>query len=168
MNKAYIGIGSNLQNRLANIETAIAKVDESAQCKVQDVSSIYETKPFGITEQNNFYNAAIKIETEIEPKELLHLLKDIEKEMGRKKIVKWGPRIIDLDILLYDDIILNDEELSIPHKEIINRDFVLVPLQEIAPDKIHPVIKKRLSEICILEGQTYILRKLPDGVLLNE
>jgi 2-amino-4-hydroxy-6-hydroxymethyldihydropteridine diphosphokinase len=112
-----------------------------------DVSSIYETKPFGNIKQENFFNAVIKIRTSYELKELFNFLKSIEKKIGRTKTIKWGPREIDLDLLFYNNLIYSDEYINVPHKGIAERDFVLVPIVEIEPELVHPVLKKKISDI---------------------
>ncbi|NOZ68551.1 MAG: 2-amino-4-hydroxy-6-hydroxymethyldihydropteridine diphosphokinase [Deferribacteres bacterium] len=106
-----------------------------------------ETEPWGLREQPKFINMAVEIETEAPPHELLRLLKDIEAAIGRQPSVRMGPRVIDLDILMYDDLHLKTPDLEIPHPRIKYRDFVLRPLAEIAPDTIHPVHKKRIREL---------------------
>jgi len=98
---------------------------------------------------------------------LLKFLKSVEQQVGRKITTKWGPREIDLDILFFNDLIYSDSEITIPHKDLLNRDFVLVPLNEIAPGLIHPVVNKKISEIIILTVQTYIIRKIPHQVLIQ-
>lgn len=114
---------------------------------IKKVSSMYETKPWGLEEQPDFINMAVEAETGLSPEELLKTLKGVEKEMGRKETIKWGPRIIDLDILFYNDAIINMEHLQIPHPLLHKRDFVILPLSEIAPDKVHPVLKKNIGQI---------------------
>ncbi|MBI4690283.1 MAG: 2-amino-4-hydroxy-6-hydroxymethyldihydropteridine diphosphokinase [Nitrospirae bacterium] len=146
MSIAYIGIGSNIGSRKENCEKAIRLLGKSGVTIVKQ-SSMYETEPWGVKDQPKFINMAIEVETDKEPKELLNILKKIEKEVGRTETVKWGPRVIDLDILLYDDLILKTPELEIPHPLMHERDFVLKPLSEIAPDKRHPVIGKTVKEM---------------------
>lgn len=110
-------------------------------------SSLYETEPWGITEQPEFVNMAVEIETGLAPMELLELLRKIERDMGRQETLRWGPRIIDLDMLLYNNIILNTNALIIPHPLLHEREFVLKPLFEIAEDVMHPVLKKRIGDL---------------------
>jgi len=134
---------------------------------VESASSIYESAPYGSIQQEEFFNAVIKIRTNYVPKKLFNALKEIEKQVGRNKTTRWGPREIDLDILFYDDLIYSNEELTIPHKDLLNRDFVLVPLNEIAPDLVHPELDKKISEISKLTEKKYILRKIPHRVLVK-
>jgi len=136
MSIAYIGIGSNLGNREENCKKAIRLMAESG-IAIKKESSMYETEPWGVKDQPKFINMAVEVETDKNPEELLRILKKIEEDIGRIETSKWGPRIIDLDILLYDDIVLDTPDLKIPHPLMFGRDFVLKPLAEIAPDKIH-------------------------------
>ena len=163
--------------QINNIDNAVELIDQNPGCEVEKVSSVYETLPYGVVEQDEFFNAVIKIETDIEPKELFHFLKSVENKVGRNITKKWGPREIDLDILLYNDLIYSDEEITIPHKDLLNRDFVLVPLMEIEPELIHPEHNKKISEISIFKkesGQTFaktiksnIIRKIPHQILIK-
>jgi len=151
-------------------------IDSNPFCEVETVSSIYESSPYGEIVQSDFFNAVFKIKTYFELKELFRFIKLVEKQVGRKVTTKWGPREIDLDILFYNDLIFSDDEITIPHKDLVNRDFVLVPLCEIAPDLIHPSMNKKISEIIIFQSmnneslaqqkKTYILRKIPHRVLI--
>ncbi len=132
LNKVYLGLGSNLGNREKNIKTALKYLEDQPEINLIKKSSFYETEPWGNTKQNKFINAACLIETSLDPHDLLKKIKQIEYEyMGRQKTEKWGPRIIDIDILLYEDKIINDAQLTIPHPHINEREFVLAPLQEI-------------------------------------
>jgi 2-amino-4-hydroxy-6-hydroxymethyldihydropteridine diphosphokinase len=144
--KAYIGIGSNIGDRRANCLAAIDLLRQNGQTILKRSSS-YETEPWGMEDQPRFINMAIEIETDLPPLGLLSLLKKIEKDMGRLYTGRWGPRVIDLDILLYEDLIITDTELQIPHPGVHERAFVLKPLAEIAPKKIHPVLLKRIDEL---------------------
>jgi len=147
MHIAYIGLGSNMGDKIANLNKAIGELGKVPGNKVLAVSSFYKTEPVGRVEQDWFVNAAAEIETSLTPRELLNKLLYIEKNLGRVRDVKWGPRVIDLDILLYDDLVMNEEGLSIPHPYLYERGFVLVPLAEIAPKVIHPKLKKSMSEL---------------------
>lgn len=146
MSIAYIGIGSNLGNRQENCLRAIELLQKRGII-VTKQSSIYETEPWGVKEQPLFINMVIEVKTERGPEELLNILKDIEKQMGRVETVKWGSRVIDLDILLFDNIILNTEDLKIPHPFMHERDFVLRPLFEISPDVTHPLLKRSIGSL---------------------
>lgn len=142
----YIGIGSNMGDRQAHCKDAIEKLKDKG-IVIKKASSMYETKPWGLEEQSDFINMTVEAETGLSPEKLLKTLKEVEKEIGRKETVRWGPRIIDLDILFYDDIVINIEHLQIPHPLLHKRDFVLFPLSEIAPDKVHPVLKKNIRQL---------------------
>ena len=146
MSIVYIGIGSNLGDREKNCTRAIELLEKKG-ITVKKKSSLYKTEPWGIKDQPEFLNMAIEIETYLKPRELLGFLKQIEAEIGREKSYKWGPRLIDLDILLFDDIILDEDNLKIPHPLMHKRDFVLRPLQEIAPDIIHPSFKMNIGKL---------------------
>jgi 2-amino-4-hydroxy-6-hydroxymethyldihydropteridine diphosphokinase len=146
MNTAYIGIGSNLGDRENNCKSAIKLLIKNG-VRVTKLSSMIETEPWGVKDQPKFINMAIEIETGLNPEELLKALKKIENEMGRQATIRWGPRVIDLDILLYDDLLIKTPQLIIPHPGIKERDFVLKPLAEITPDKKHPALKKSIKEL---------------------
>jgi 2-amino-4-hydroxy-6-hydroxymethyldihydropteridine diphosphokinase len=142
----YIGIGSNIGNRQKNCLRAIELLEKRGVI-IKERSSMYETEPWGIKDQPKFINMVVEIETVLNPNELLRILKDVEKKVGRKESLKWGPRIIDLDILLVDDIIINEDNLKIPHPLMHKRDFVLQPLCEIAPDIKHPLLKLSIDKL---------------------
>ena len=142
----YIGIGSNLGNREKNCLDAL-KILEKKRIVVKKKSSLYETAPWGVTDQPRFMNMVVEVETELEPHKLLRTLKDIERQVGRGETFKWGPRIIDLDILLFNDLFLRNDILQIPHPLMHKREFVLKPLCEIASDKIHPLLKVRIRDL---------------------
>ncbi|MCE5322886.1 2-amino-4-hydroxy-6-hydroxymethyldihydropteridine diphosphokinase [bacterium] len=131
---AYLGIGTNLGDKVANVHKAIEMVDAHEGCTVSAVSSIYITKPVGVKDQPDFANAVIAVKTALDPYELLELCNKIEREMGRKRTIRWGPRVIDMDILLYEDVNISEKQLTIPHPMMMERAFVLIPLAEIAPD----------------------------------
>lgn len=141
----FLGIGSNLSDRKGNLQKAIAGLQRNLQ--VKQISKIYETQPWGFTDQPAFLNQALSAETEFEPFELLTEIKAIEKEVGRTPTFRYGPRVIDIDILFYDDLILNEEALTIPHPMLAERAFVLVPLDEIAPQFIHPLLQQTIHEL---------------------
>jgi len=146
MSIAYIGIGSNLGDREKNCERAIILLKKHGFIILKQ-SSMIETEPWGVEDQPAFINMAVSVETTLSPEKLLTLLKESEINLGRTETLRWGPRIIDLDILFYDDLVMEKPDLSIPHPHIKDRDFVLRPLAEIAPDLIHPVLKKSVKEL---------------------
>ena len=143
----YIGFGSNIGDRLAHIQNAIHALSETEGITLQKISSIYKTDPVGYEAQTQFLNGVAAIQTDLPPLFLLHALKDIETAIGRKHRIRWGPREIDLDILIYGDLCLQTEKLIIPHPEMHLRRFVLVPLAEIAPDLVHPVFQKTVQTL---------------------
>ncbi len=147
MHIAFIGLGSNIGDKLANLKKAIEGLGKIQGTKVLTVSSLYKTEPVGGVEQDWFVNAVAEVETSLTPRELLNKLLYIEKDLGRVRDIKWGPRVIDLDIILYDDLVMDEEGLSIPHPYLHKRGFVLVPLAEIAPKVIHPRLRKSVSEL---------------------
>lgn len=144
---AFLGLGTNLGNRLSNLKVAVKKINQITNCEVQKISSVYETPPLGPSLQSNYYNIALKILTDLSPLNLLNELKQIERNMGRPKdYVKWGPRIIDCDILFYGDFAISSDLITIPHPELHHRNFVLVPLLELE-NIHHPVLKTSLHDL---------------------
>jgi 2-amino-4-hydroxy-6-hydroxymethyldihydropteridine diphosphokinase len=139
----YIGLGSNLGDRRKNLMQAIEKIGRLQNTKVTKTSSIIETEPVGGPPQGKFLNACLEIQTELSARELLKNLQNIESELGRVRTVKYGPRTIDLDILLFNDKQIKDKDLTVPHPKILEREFVFAPLKEIAPD----TVKKLLHEV---------------------
>ncbi len=131
MNTAFIALGSNLHNPIYHLEKGIRQINHLPKTNIIQRSSLYKSKPLGPKNQPNFINAVIKIKTDFEPIELLNALQDIENKHHRRRIKKWGPRTLDLDILLFNQIEMISERLTIPHPEMINRDFVLIPLFEL-------------------------------------
>lgn len=150
MKKAvYIGLGSNLGSKVKNLQNAVDEIKAVYGINIRKISSLYSSKAWGNTKQADFVNQLIEIETEIPPMELLYILQDIEIKMGRQRKEKWGPRVIDLDIILYGNEILDSLELKIPHPYIRERLFVLVPLQEINPEIIFPDDGAKIKEVLV-------------------
>lgn len=131
MTIAYIGLGSNMESPRQHINSAIQSLGEIQSTRIINASSLYKSKPVGPQNQDDYINAVVQIETELEPTELLNCLQAIENEHGRVRAERWGPRTLDLDILMFGDKIIQNDRLTIPHAEITNRSFVLVPLAEI-------------------------------------
>jgi 2-amino-4-hydroxy-6-hydroxymethyldihydropteridine diphosphokinase len=144
---AIIGIGTNLGDRLANIRNAIDNLKEDSNIVSISVSRLYETKPIGYLEQPEFINGVIKVETRYSLHELFLFLKNVEKKMGRVKTVKYGPRLIDLDILFYGDAIYIDIDITVPHPQLHKRAFVLFPLSELCGDFMHPLYLKSIQSL---------------------
>lgn len=144
---AYLGLGSNMGDKKGYLDGAVKALGETEGCRVERVSAYLVTKPYGGVEQDDFLNACLKLKTLLPPRELLDRLHDIEQAAHRERMVRWGPRTLDLDILLYDDEILETEELIIPHVELHLRDFVLEPLREIAPNLRHPIYQKTITQL---------------------
>lgn len=142
--KAYIGLGSNIGDKQKYLREAINKISAEKNIQIEKQSSFIVTKPWGYTDQDDFLNAVIEINTTLEPEELMELLLKIEIELDRERIIKWGPRTIDLDIIMYDDLITSEEKVVLPHPRMHEREFVLKSLNEIAPYLMHPVLNKRI------------------------
>lgn len=145
--EAYLSIGSNIGNKEENLHRAIELINSYKEIEVEKVSSFLVTEPWGYLDQEKFVNAALKLKTIISPQELMKVLLDIEQEMKRERIIKWGPRIIDLDIIFYDNLVLEDELVTVPHPRMEEREFVLKPLSEICGNKVHPLLKKRVFRL---------------------
>ena len=144
---AYLGLGSNMGDKAGYLNMAIQSLDQIRGCRVQKVSSFLVTKPYGGVEQDDFLNACLMLQTFLPPQELLDRMHEIEQAAHRERIIRWGPRTLDLDILMYDDLVLETDDLIIPHVEMHLREFVLKPLREIAPNKRHPLLNKTISQL---------------------
>ena len=145
---AYVALGSNLGDKEANLRRALELLIERG-VEIVKTSTFISTEPYGVTDQPTFLNGVCEVRTSLEPLELLHTLLDIEQEMGRVRLRHWGERNIDLDLLLYEDVVMDTPELKLPHPDMQNRDFVLLPLAEIAPELVHPTLQKTISELVI-------------------
>lgn len=144
--KAYIGLGSNMGDKEDNLKRALENMNND-KCTVKKVSSMYGTKPVGYLEQDDFLNCAAEIRTLLTPEELVRFMLSIEKDLKRERVIRWGPRTIDLDVLLYDDKITASEEIIIPHPRMHERLFVLKPLCDIAPYVMHPIFNRRIIDL---------------------
>ena len=156
---AYIGIGSNLGDKLSNCLKAIEAVDRVPDCSVVGQSGFYRTEPVGVERQDWYVNGVLFLSTDISPQDLLTSILAVEKEMGRKRNKKWASRIIDLDLLLFGQDVIKKDDLAIPHPLMHRRRFVLMPMVQLAPDLIHPVLGKSMADLLddiSDEGQTVI------------
>ena len=137
--RAFIGLGSNLGDREANLRQALDHLARTPDTTVVRASSLYDTEPVGVEDQPHFLNAVAQLETRLAPQQLLWNLMLIERRLGRVRSQRWGPRTLDLDLLLYEDLVIDEEDLQVPHPELTKRSFVLVPLVELEPLLLHPV-----------------------------
>ena len=152
--KVFVGIGSNLGVPIENCEKAICLLNSLPKAEIIDRSNLYESEPIGEISQNWFVNTTVAIKTSLDPESLLEELFNVENNLGRKRKEKWGPRIIDLDILVYENYVINSATLTLPHPEMTKRRFVLLPLSEFAGDYEHPIENKTISEL---------LKELPEN-----
>ena len=146
MQTIYLGLGTNLGDRAANLQAAIAGLAE--KMVITAVSPIYQTPPWGVVAQPDFLNLCVAAECDLGPKELLAFVKNLEIEIGREPAVRWGPRLIDIDLLFYSDQIIEAENLTVPHPGMAERIFVLRPLADIVPDFVHPVLYQTIMQLC--------------------
>jgi 2-amino-4-hydroxy-6-hydroxymethyldihydropteridine diphosphokinase len=158
MNEVYLLTGGNIGNRLAYLSKAKEEIEKRCGSILKE-SSVYETAAWGKEDQGAFLNQVLQIETNLHPEELLKTILEIEEHLGRKRQLKYGPRIIDIDILFFDNDIINEHALKVPHPQMQNRRFVLVPLNEIAPAKVHPTLHKTIAQI---------LAECPDPLAVNK
>jgi 2-amino-4-hydroxy-6-hydroxymethyldihydropteridine diphosphokinase len=155
--RVYLSLGSNLGDREAHLRDALHALQSVVT--IRQVSSLFLTDPVGVTHQPEFANLAVEADTTLEPPQLLKEVKRVEYEVGRRPTFRWGPRVVDIDILLYGDLVLETPDLTIPHPEMTRRAFVLLPLAQIAPDVIHPVEHRTISELAA---------SAPDAVSVRE
>lgn len=158
---AYIGIGSNLSSPRDRCLEAMDRIAAHAEIRVTARSSLYETEPLGVAEQDWFVNAVVEAQTPLPPESLLKALLEIEQAMGRTRGEKWGPRIIDLDLLFFENLTLKNDSLEVPHPELENRRFVLLPLSEIAGATVHPRSNKTVDRLLAELTDPSIVRPLP-------
>ena len=145
--RAFVALGSNLGDKRAQLDGAVEALRADPCVRVRRVSAYRVTAPYGGVEQDDFLNGAVEIETLYAPEELLEALHAIERAAKRERLVHWGPRTLDLDVLFYDDLVLDDPDLTIPHPDLHNRDFVLEPMVELAPRLVHPVLGKTMRQL---------------------
>lgn len=152
----YLALGSNLGNRLGNLKRTVAALPPQMEVKAK--SHVYETPPWGYEDQPKFLNQVIQVKTYLAPEALLKHIKRLEVMLGRKASFQYGPRLIDIDILFYDDLVLDTPSLVIPHPRLHERSFVLLPLMDIAPDLVHPILKKSVKELLAFCNVSDIIR----------
>ena len=164
----FIGIGSNIGDRLHHLQEAVDRLSMLDETTISAVSSIYMTEPVGESEQNRFYNGVLQLETSLPPEELRRQCKTIEQELGRPDAYpRWSPRVIDLDILLYDDAIIQTETLSIPHQELHCRKFVLIPLLDIA-NPLHPAMQQTMRQLLECCNDRSVLIKTKEKIRIKK
>ena len=149
---AFLGLGTNLGDRKENLDKALGLISCHEGINIKRISSIYETKPVGYIDQSDFLNLVVMVETNLNPFELLDTCLKIELDLKRERTIRWGPRTIDIDVLIYENKILKSDKLEIPHPRMHEREFVLAPLNEIAPDAVHPTLGKTVQEMLLEVG----------------
>lgn len=154
--QVFVAYGSNMGDSKTTIESALEDIEADRYCKLVKKSTMVISKPYGGVEQADYHNGVVEIETYYEPESLLDFLQTIEYKYGRTREIHWGPRTLDLDIILYDDMIINSKRLNVPHPDMASRDFVLGPLAEIAGYKLHPVTRRTMSAMAADISEKYI------------
>jgi 2-amino-4-hydroxy-6-hydroxymethyldihydropteridine diphosphokinase len=167
MAQVFVGLGSNLGDRLSFLRQALTRLADMEQTSVMNCSSVYETQPVGVKEQPKFLNMVAELDSMLPPQDILRNLKDIESALGRTHIERWGPREIDLDLLYYGREMFNDENLCIPHPEIINRRFVLIPMKEIAADFLDPMQKVNIGDLLRCCQDTSVVCKIDRSICMK-
>jgi 2-amino-4-hydroxy-6-hydroxymethyldihydropteridine diphosphokinase len=167
MVQVFIGLGSNLGDRAYYLHQALVEIANSQQIIIKKYSSVYETEPVGKKEQPQFLNMVAELESTLLPQDLLQRLKEIENTLGRTHTEHWGPREIDLDILYYGNEVFNDEKLQLPHPEIVNRRFVLVPMNELAGEFLDPMQRLSMKELLRRCSDTKTVRKISPPIDLQ-
>jgi 2-amino-4-hydroxy-6-hydroxymethyldihydropteridine diphosphokinase len=147
MSFVFLGLGSNIGDKKENLLKTVAKISRHKHIKLIKCSSFYKTPPVGFKEQEPFLNCVLKIETDLSIYDLLKVTQEIEKSVGRKKTFKWGPRVIDVDILFYDNDKIDEPELKVPHPLVSERAFVLLPFAEIEKEFVHPILNKTIEKL---------------------
>lgn len=161
MHNVYLSLGSNIGDRATNIGRAIAELGKRG-LRITRKSSLYETEPVEFVDQPWFLNSAIEVKTDLRPAELLKVILEVEQAMRRERRVPKGPRVIDVDILLFDDDVIHTAGLDVPHPRIAERLFVLVPMNEIAPEAVHPVMKKDMAQLLAETDDSSEVRRVSD------
>lgn len=157
MNSVFLGLGSNKGDRLNFLRQAVFKIASDTNFELVKCASIYETEPYGVKDQPNYFNSVIYVKTNYSLKELYSKVKSIELEIGRVKTFRWGPREIDIDILLYNSLVFSDEKITVPHKDLLNRDFVLKPLLEIVGEFNYPNSELKVNDDYLTKLEKYII-----------
>ncbi len=159
--RLFLGTGSNLGDRKQNLRRAAEYITVRIG-RIVKASGIYQTQAWGIEDQPDFLNQVLEIVTDLPPELVLEKILQIEQEMGRKRLVKWRERLIDIDILFYDDLVIQTERMTIPHPFLQDRNFVLAPMTEIAPDFVHPVLQKRMGELLVFSKDKLLVKIIPE------
>lgn len=167
MSRAFLGLGSNLGDSFGMLQSTVRVLGSIALIRVVQVAPVYVSEPMGGIAAGQFLNTVVEIETELSPQELLRKAKGVETDLGRQKRERWDSREIDIDLLLFDNLILHLPELSLPHPGILSRDFVLIPLCDLAPELIHPETMKKISEISVPESGKFVTGTYPEKLSLQ-